>query len=161
MVSQGGSGTYGVGWMRRRGRVTDGLPHRSPDAARNATGTGDLTWHDLRRPLKSPNHNRFAYPSQSRPEGVEGPSGSIWRHRPRRLVIEIRQIWGSVIRPVSSLRPRQCGPAHGCVRRAGPRRGGGGGSVPRCRQDPAQGVWQISNYQLKHSEATCRTRFSS
>ena len=43
LVSQGGSGTYGVGWMRRRGRVTDGLPHRSPDAARNATGTGDLT----------------------------------------------------------------------------------------------------------------------
>ena len=55
LVSQGGSGTYGVGWMRRRGRVTDGLPHRSPDAARNATGTGDLTWRDLRRPLKSPN----------------------------------------------------------------------------------------------------------
>ena len=47
LVSQGPSGTYGVGWMRRRGRVPDGLPHRSPDrdAARNATvtGTGDLT----------------------------------------------------------------------------------------------------------------------
>ena len=43
LVSQGPSGTYGVGWMRRRGRVPDGLPDRSPDAARNATGTGDLT----------------------------------------------------------------------------------------------------------------------
>ena len=38
LVSQGPSGTYGVGWMRRRGRVPDGLPDRSPDAARNATG---------------------------------------------------------------------------------------------------------------------------
>ena len=55
LVSQGPSGTYGVGRMHRRGRVPDGLPHRSPDAARNATGTGDLTWRDLRRPLKSPN----------------------------------------------------------------------------------------------------------
>ena len=38
LVSQGGSGTYGVGWMRRRGRVPDGLPDRPPDAAQNATG---------------------------------------------------------------------------------------------------------------------------
>ena len=38
LVSQGPSGTYGVGWMRRRGRVPDGLPDRSPDVARNATG---------------------------------------------------------------------------------------------------------------------------
>ena len=39
LVSQGGLGTYGVGWMRRRGRVPDGLPDRSPDAA------GNLGWH--------------------------------------------------------------------------------------------------------------------
>ena len=38
LVSQGASDTYGVGRMRRRGRVPDGLPDRSPDAARNATG---------------------------------------------------------------------------------------------------------------------------
>ena len=38
LVAQGPSGAYGVGWMRRRGWVPDGLPDRSPDAARNATG---------------------------------------------------------------------------------------------------------------------------
>ena len=47
--------------------------------------------------------NRFAYPFRSRPRGVRkergGPLFSIW-HRPRRLVIEIRQIWGSVSPPV-------------------------------------------------------------
>ena len=39
LVSQGGSGTYGVGWMRRLGQGPDGLPDRSPDVARNATVT--------------------------------------------------------------------------------------------------------------------------
>ena len=40
LASQGPSGAYGVGWMRRRGRVPDGLPEGSPDVARNATVTG-------------------------------------------------------------------------------------------------------------------------
>ena len=53
LVAQGPSGAYGVGWMRRRGWVPDGLPDRSPDAARNHSGSGG--WRDLRRPLKFPN----------------------------------------------------------------------------------------------------------
>ncbi len=56
-------------------------------------------WRDLRRPLKFPNLivslTRFSHVL----EGFPGPLGSIWR-RPRRLVIEIRQIWGLVSPPV-------------------------------------------------------------
>ena len=51
----GGSGTYGVGRMRRHGRVPDGLPDRSPDVARNLNRHRDRDWRDLRRPLKFPN----------------------------------------------------------------------------------------------------------
>jgi len=40
LVSQGPSDTYGVGRMHRRGRVPDGLPDRSPGAARNRDATG-------------------------------------------------------------------------------------------------------------------------
>jgi len=40
LASQGGLGTYGVGWMHTLGQVPDGLPDRSPDVARNATVTG-------------------------------------------------------------------------------------------------------------------------
>ena len=51
-----------------------------------------------------------------------------------------------------------------------PAGGGGGGVSPAAHlgQVPQatdkiqpRGVWQISNYQLKHGGATCRTRFSS
>jgi len=41
-----------VGKIRRRGRVPDGLPDRSPDVARNATVT-PIQAGDVRRPLKS------------------------------------------------------------------------------------------------------------
>ena len=55
-------------------------------------------WRDLRRPLKFPNLivslTRFGHV----PEGYLGPSGSICRNT-RRLVIEIRQIWGLVSPP--------------------------------------------------------------
>ena len=72
------------------GRVPDGLPDRSPEAARN--------WRDLHRPLKFPNLivslTRFGHVL----EGYIGPSGSICRNT-RRLVIEIRQIWGLVSPP--------------------------------------------------------------
>ncbi len=57
-------------------------------------------WRDLRRPLKFPNLivslTRFGHVI----EGNVGPLFSIFV-RPRRLVIEIGQIWGWVIRPVS------------------------------------------------------------
>ena len=60
-------------------------------------------WRDLRRPLKFPNLivslTRFSHVL----EGFPGPLGSIWR-RPRRLVIEIRQIWGLVSPPVHELK---------------------------------------------------------
>ena len=66
LVSQGASDTYGVGRMRRRGRVPDGLPDRSP------------TRHEtpLARPsqaTKISKPNSFAYPFQSRPRGVPRP----------------------------------------------------------------------------------------
>ena len=71
---------------------------------------GRLTRHETPLPVARPSQatkiskpNRFAYPFRSRPRGVRkergGPLFSIW-HRPRRLVIEIRQIWGSVSPPV-------------------------------------------------------------
>ena len=60
-------------------------------------------WRDLRRPLKFPNLivslTRFSHVL----EGFPGPLGSIWR-RPRRLVIEILQIWGLVSPPVHELK---------------------------------------------------------
>ena len=85
LVFQGPSGTYGVGQIRRRGRVPDGLPDRSSDAARNATQAGaTFAGHEISNLIVSP--ARFS---------PVGPSGSICR-RARRLVIEIRQIWGWV-----------------------------------------------------------------
>ena len=69
-------------------------------------------WRDLRRPLKFPNLivslTRFSHVLEGykAPLAQFGGTGQEW---PRRLVREIRQIWGSVIRPVPSLRPRQCG----------------------------------------------------
>ena len=99
LVSQGPSGTYGVGWMRRPYR------YRQPWAGYPmGCHIGRLTrhenWRDLRRPLKFPNLivslTRFGHVI----EGNVGPLFSIFV-RPRRLVIEIGQIWGWVIRPVS------------------------------------------------------------
>ena len=56
-------------------------------------------WRDLRRPLNFPNLivslTRFGHVL----EGYIGPAGSICP-RTRRLVIEIRQIWGVVSAPV-------------------------------------------------------------
>ena len=61
---------------------------------------GRLTRHETPLRLARPSQatkiskpNRFAYPSRSRPRGVYRPLWLIW-HRPRHLVIEIRQIWG-------------------------------------------------------------------
>ena len=99
MVSQGPSDTYGVGWMRRPYR------YRQPWAGYPmGCHIGRLTrhenWRDFRRPLKFPNLivslTRFGHVI----EGNVGPLFSIFV-RPRRLVIEIGQIWGWVIRPVS------------------------------------------------------------
>ena len=85
LVFQGPSGTYGVGQIRRRGRVPDGLPDRSSDAARNATQAGaTFAGHEISNLIVSP--ARFSH---------VGPSGPICR-RARRIVIEIRQIWGWV-----------------------------------------------------------------
>ena len=60
-------------------------------------------WRDLRRPLKFPNLiislTRFGHVL----EGYVGPLFSIC-DRPRRLVIEIRQIWGWASPPVRNLR---------------------------------------------------------
>ena len=60
----------------------------------------DMTRHETPLRLARPSQatkiskpNRFAYPSRSRPRGVYRPLWLIW-HRPRHLVIEIRQIWG-------------------------------------------------------------------
>ena len=98
LVSQGPSGTYGVGWMRRPYR------YRQPWAGYPmGCHIGRLTrhenWRDLRRPLKFPNLivslTRFGHVL----EGYVGPPFSICA-RPRRLVIEIRQIWGWVSPPV-------------------------------------------------------------
>ena len=68
---------------------------------------GRLTRHETPLRLARPSQatkiskpNRFAYPSRSRPRGVYRPLWLIW-HRPRHLVIEIRQIWGWVSAPVS------------------------------------------------------------
>ena len=84
MVSQGGSGTYGVGWICRHSRVPDGLPDRSPDAARNATGAtfarkarkaADMLFVGDKESTRAPKifkPNRFAYPFRSRPGGVCG-----------------------------------------------------------------------------------------
>ena len=85
LVFQGAAGTYGVGQIRRRGRVPDGLPDRSSDAARNATQAGaTFAGHEISNLIVSP--ARFSH---------VGPSGPICR-RARRIVIEIRQIWGWV-----------------------------------------------------------------
>ena len=79
-----------MGWMRRRGQVLDGLPDRSPHAARSKRH-----WRDLRRPLNFPNLIVSLTRFGDVLEGYVGPPFSICA-RPRRLVIEIRQIWGSV-----------------------------------------------------------------
>ena len=76
--------------MRRRGQVLDGLPDRSPHAARSKRH-----WRDLRRPLNFPNLIVSLTRFGDVLEGYVGPPFSICA-RPRRLVIEIRQIWGSV-----------------------------------------------------------------
>ena len=126
-------------------------------------------WRDLRRPLKFPNLiislTRFSHVL----EGYKAPLaqfGSTGQEWPRRLVREIRQIWGSVIRPVPSLRPRQCGARPWMCPPGRTLPGGQSGGAPRSsppsyRQDPAQGRVANLNYQLKHGGATCRTRFSS
>ena len=90
LVSQGPSGTMAWGG-RRRGRVPDGLPDRSPDAARNA----------LVRPsqaTKISKPNRFGYLFRSRPRGVYRP---LWLNLPEHQTsnYEIRQIWGSMVHP--------------------------------------------------------------
>ena len=75
LVSQGPSGTYGVGWMRRRGRVPDGLPDRSPDAAR--LGETPLVRPSQATKISKP--NRFGYLFRSRPRGVYRP---LWLNLP-------------------------------------------------------------------------------
>ena len=53
------------------GRVPDGLPHRSPDAARKLARPSQAT--------KISKPNRFAYPFRSRPRGVGSP---LWLNSP-------------------------------------------------------------------------------
>ena len=76
--------TYGVGRMRRLGRVPDALSQ-----------IGRLTRHDFRWPLNFPNLIISLARFGQVPEGQLASPGSIYP-RTRRLIIEIRQIWGWV-----------------------------------------------------------------
>ncbi len=86
LVSQGprALSTYGVGRMRRLGRVPDALSQ-----------IGRLTRHDFRWPLNFPNLIISLARFGQVPEGQLASPGSIYP-RTRRLIIEIRQIWGWV-----------------------------------------------------------------
>ena len=86
LVSQGprALSTYGVGRMRRLGRVPDALSQ-----------IGRLTRHDFRWPLNFPNLIISLARFGQVPEGQLASPGSIYP-RTRRLIIEILQIWGWV-----------------------------------------------------------------
>ena len=78
-----------MGRMRRLGRVPDALSQ-----------IGRLTRHDFRWPLNFPNLIISLARFGQVPEGQLASPGSIYP-RTRRLIIEIRQIWGWVSAPVA------------------------------------------------------------
>ena len=78
LVSQGGSGTYGVGRIRRRGRVPDGLPDRSPEFAHRLVKLEKKTRPGERMGASTPSGlgARSGAPSQvPRHVAANGPAG--------------------------------------------------------------------------------------
>ena len=78
LVSQGGSGTYGVGRIRRRGRVPDGLPDRSPEFAHRLVKLEKTTRPGERMGASTPSGlgARSGAPSQvPRHVAANGPAG--------------------------------------------------------------------------------------